>query len=153
MIDRRILEGMPEGRDGVSRTAWASASRWVFALLCVVAAALAGSVSGLVSAAQIGTAQDTGPSVDAQRDAGRNLLRPHAEIATKGPIWRSVDPNRPQSDPHSADALSPPQAVAWFAGSDIGPVFSPDHEPHGLALRAGYSRAPPTVIGRSRTSA
>jgi hypothetical protein len=153
MIDPRILDGMPEGRGGVSRTAWASASRWVFALLCVVAAALVGSASGRVSAAQIGAAQDTNPSVDGQRDAGRNLLRPHAEIATKGPIWRSVDPNRSRSDPHSADALSPPQAVVWFSGSDVSPVSCPDRKPHGLAIRDGYSRAPPAVIGRSRTFA
>ena len=124
-----------------------------FALLCVVAAALVGSASGRVSPAQIGAAQDTSPSVDAQRDAGRNLLRPHAEIATKTPTWRSVDPNGPQSDPHSADALSPPPAVVRFSGSDIGPVSCPDRAPHGLALRAGYSRAPPTAIGRSRTFA
>jgi hypothetical protein len=153
MIDRRILEGMPEVRDGVSRTAWASASRWVFAILCVVAAALAGSASGRVSPAQIGAAQDTSPSVDTLRDVGRNLLRPHAEIATKGPTRRSIDPNGPQSDPHSADALSPPQAVVWFSGSDVGPVSCPDRSPHGLAIRDGYSRAPPTAIGRSRTFA
>jgi hypothetical protein len=153
MVDKASLGGVSDRRDDASRSAWASAGRWLFALLCVVVASLAGSASGRVSPAQIGAAQDTSPSVDAQRDAGRNLLRPHAEIATKGPTWRSVDPNGPQSDPHSADALSPPQAAVWFSGSDVGPVSCPDCEPHGLAIRDGYSRAPPTAIGRSRTFA
>jgi hypothetical protein len=153
MVDKASLGDVSDRRNVASRPAWVSAGRWLFALLCVVVASLAGSASGRVSPAQVGTAQDTSPSVDAQRDAGRNLLRPHAEISTRGQTWRPVDPNGPKSDPHSADALSPPQAVVWFSGSDVGPVSCPDRKPHGLAIRDGYSRAPPTAIGRSRTFA
>jgi hypothetical protein len=153
MIDPRILDGAPDRREAMSRTAWASTARWLIALLCVVAASLTGSASGRVSPAHIAAAQDTNPRVDAQRDAARNLLPPHAENAPEGVSWRSVGSNGPQPDPHFDAALSSWETIGWFAENDVGLVFRPDRKPHGLAIRAGYSRAPPTVIGRSRTSA
>lgn len=150
MVDKASLGGVYDRRDVASRPAWAGAGRWLFALLCVVVASLAGSASGRVSPAQIGAAQDTSPSVDAQRGAVRN---PHAEIVAKAPIWRSGDAGGPQPGPYSAAIPAPRQSVAWLGGNELGSVSSDDREPHRLAVRAGYSRAPPTASGRFRTAA
>ena len=43
---------------------------------------------------------------------------------------------------------APRQSVAWLVGNEPGSVSSHDREPRWLAVRAGYSRAPPTAIGR-----
>jgi hypothetical protein len=118
----------------------------------VVAASLAGSVPGRLLPGSIGTAQGTAPSADAQRDSVRNLLRPHTEIVAKAPIWRAVDAGGPPPDSHSGAILAPRQSVASLAGSE-GSASDHDHEPHRLAVRAGYSRAPPTASGRFRTAA
>jgi len=119
----------------------------------VVVASLVGSQSNRGSPVQIGAAPDAAPSADAQRDSSRDLLRPHAEVATQGSTYRPIDAGGPQPDPDSVAILTPWQSEVWLAEGEVGPVSSHDHEPPWLAIRAGYPRAPPTTIGRSRTSA
>jgi hypothetical protein len=132
---------------------WRRAARLALAALCMVVASLAGVASGRVSLAQIGAVPGTVPSADAPRDSARNLLRPHAEIVAKAPTWRAVDASGPQPDPHSGAILAPRRSVAGLAGSELRSVSDHDHEPRWLAVRAGFSRAPPMAIGRSRTAA
>jgi hypothetical protein len=138
-------------RDDGARSLWFRAARLVFAALCVVVAALAGGASGRLSPASIGAAPGTAPTADALSESGRNVLRPHAEIVAKAPIWRAIDAGGPQPDPHFGAILAPWQSVAWLAGSELG--FSRERGPRWLAVRAGFSRAPPTAIGRSRIAA
>ena len=140
-------------RDAGAQSLWSRAARFAFAALCVVVAALAGGASGRLSPASFGAAPGTAPAADAQRDSVRNLLRPHAEIVAKAPIWRAIDAGGPQPEPYSGAILAPRQTVAWLAGNELGSVSSHDRGPRWLAIRAGYSRAPPTVIGRTRTAA
>jgi hypothetical protein len=155
-MDRDFRNGCPDlepnRQDAGRQSRWFRAARLAFAALCVVAASLAGSVPGRLLPGSIGTAQGTAPSADAQRDSVRNLLRPHTEIAAKAPIWRAIDAGGPPPDSHSGGILAPPQSVASLAGNE-GSASDHDHEPHRHAVRAGYSQAPPTAIGRSRTAA
>ena len=149
----RDLDPGPNRRDVGTRSVWLRAARSLFAIFCLVAASLAGSASGRVSPAPIGAAEDTAARADAQRDAGRSLLRPHAEIVTQGPIRRSGDAGGPNTDSNSGAVLVPWQSVAWLGEDGVGSVASLDCGARWLAVRAGYSRAPPTAIGRIRTAA
>lgn len=142
----------PNRQDAGRRSPWFRAARFVFAALCVVAASLAGSVPGRLLPGSIGTAQGTAPSADAQRDSIRNLLRPHTEIVAKAPIWRAIDAGGPPPDSHSGAIQPPRQGIGSLAGSE-GSASDHDYEPHRLAVRAGYSRAPPTASGRFRIAA
>jgi hypothetical protein len=109
--------------------------------------------SGDFPPASIGAASGPAPAADAQRDSVRSLLRPPAEIVAKATIWRSGDGGGPQPGPYSAAIPAPRQSVAWLGGNEPGSVSSHDREPRWLAVRAGYARAPPTAIGRSRIAA
>lgn len=149
----RDLDDGPNRRDAGTRPVWLRAARSVFAVFCLVVASLAGTAAGRLSPVQVGATHDTAPRTDAQRDAGRNLLRPQAEIAIQGPSWRFVGAGGPQPDPHPSGDISSTQCVAWLERDEVGFAASVDRCPQGLTLRAGYSRAPPTAIGRSRTAA
>lgn len=149
----RDLDDGPNRRDAGTRSVWLRAARSAFAVFCLVVASLAGTAAGRLSPVPVGATHDTIPRADAQRDAGRNLLRPQAEIAVQGPIWRFVGAGGPQPDPHPSADLNCSQSVAWLERDEAGFAASVDRGPQGLTVRAGYSRAPPTVIGRSRTAA
>ena len=146
------LSPEPNRRDDGARSLWFRAARLVFAALCVVVASLAGGAFGRLSPASIGGAPGPAPTADAQRDSVRSLLRPLAEIVAKAPIWGAIDAGGPQPGPYSAAILAPQQAIAWLAGNEPGSVSGHDRG-RSLAVRAGYSRAPPTAIGRSRITA
>jgi len=148
----RDLDDGPNRQDAGTRSVLLRAARSFFAVFCLVVASLAGTATGRVSPVQVGATHDTTPRADAQRDAGRNLLRPQAEVVVQGPIWRSVDAGGPQPDPHPSAALVFSQS-AWLVDDEVGFAASVDRGPQGLTVRAGYSRAPPTAIGRSRTAA
>jgi len=132
---------------------WFRAARLAFTALCIVVASLAGGAFGRLSPASIGVAPGPAPTADAQRDSVRSLLRPPAEIVAKAPIWRSGDAGGPQPGPYSAAIPALRQCVAWLVGDEPGSASSHDREPRWLAVRAGYARAPPTAIGRSRIAA
>jgi len=149
----RDLDAGPNRQDAGTRSVWLRAARSFVAVFCLVVASLAGTAAGRVSPVQIGATHDASPRADAQRDAGRNLLRPQAEIGTQGPIWRSVGAGGPQPDPHSSAVLNFWQSAAWLEEDEVGSTASVDRVPPWLAVRAGYSRAPPTAIGRFRTAA
>ena len=150
----RDLSPAPNRRDAGAQLPWLRAARLVLATLCLVVASLAGNSSGRSSPAAIGAAPDTAPTnADAQRDSVRNLLRPQVEIVAKAPTWRSADPAGPQPDSHTGAIPAPRQGLARLAGAGVDAVSSDIRGPRWLALRAGYSRAPPTAIGRLRTSA
>lgn len=147
------LDAGPNREDAGIRSVWLRAARSFFAVFCLVVASLAGTAAGRVSPVQIGATHDTTPRADAQRDAGRNLLRPQAEIVTQALIWRSVGAGGPQPDPHPSAVPNFWQSAAWLEEDDVGSAASVDRGRRWLAVRDGYSRAPPTAIGRSRTSA
>src|SRR5262249_34681817 len=102
-------------RGGV-RALWSRAARLAVAILCGVAASVAGSTVVRISTAQIGT--ETPPS-NGHRDAARNLLRPQAEAVAARATWRSVDPTDRQADPHSAAVLDHWPTLPSIAGSYV----------------------------------
>lgn len=143
----RDFEPGPDRQQVRMAALWSRAARLAFAILCVVAASLSGSTAGRVAPAQIGA------GIDHQRDAARNLLRPQAEVVAVSAKWRSADPGDRAPHPHTDGAVERRPTVPWIAGSNVGSDTCLDREPHGFAVRAGFSRAPPMVIGRTRTFA
>jgi len=142
----RDSEARPDRQQSAMAAFWSRAARLAFAILCIVAASLSGSTAGRMSPAQIGA----GTNVDRHGDAARNLLRPQAEVVAASTKWRAVDSGDRRPDPHSDVVLDTRPPILWIAGSNPGPDTGLDREPHGLIVRAGSSRAPPIVIGRSR---
>src|SRR5882724_2424329 len=134
--DRDLDDGLIR-QDVGTRSVWLSAARSFFAVFCLVVASLAGSAAGRVLPAQIGATHDATPRADAQRDAGRNLLRPQAVVVTQGPIWRSVGAGGPQPDLHPSAELNFPQSAAWLEEDEAGFAASVDRGPQGLTVRAG----------------
>jgi len=132
------------------RSLWRRIAQSLFAVLCVVAASLAGGASAGNATLQIGAAADKATSADPSRDYGRSLLRPGTEATVERIARRGVDSGGSVPDSGSGAALPARQDFVWLPADEIGFLPSNEYRPDGLTVRAGPSRAPPTMSGRFR---
>jgi len=135
------------------RPPWVRLAQSLFAILCLVVASLGGSVSTGSSFLPVGAPSDRAPGVDTPRDGGRNLLRPKAEVAPERGSWRAINASGSSPDPDPGSVLPAWQDFVWLRQDEVDSPFNAERGLAWLTIRAGYSRAPPTAIGRSRTAA
>jgi hypothetical protein len=137
-----------EGGVQSPRSLWRRVAQSLFAVLCVVAASLAGTPAG--NSPLQPAASDKATSADSSRDYGRELQKPNREIAAERTAKRGVDGGVSVSDSGSGIAVPTSQDFAWLPDAGAAALPSNERRPAWLTVRAGYSRAPPTMIGRIR---
>ena len=142
--------GAQDDRLNPPRSLWRRVAQSFFAVLCVVAASLAGGASVGNSLLQIGAAADKATSADPSRDYGRNLLRPNTEATAERTAERSTESGGSVPDSDSGVAVPASQAFVWLSADAIGFLPRNEYRPDRLTVRAGPARAPPTVSGRFR---
>ena len=140
-------------RSAGTRFPWVRLAQSLFAVLCLVVVSLGGSVSAGSSSLHVGAPSDKAPGVDTPRDDGRNLLRPKAEVAPERGSWRAINASGSGPDPGPGIVLPAWRDPIWLVEDEVDSPFNAERGPAWLTVRAGYSRAPPTAIGRSRTAA
>jgi len=127
------------------------AARSILAALCLLGAALAGG-AWQGSSPLLDAAADKTPTAQAALGQSGKLLRPKAGLAV-AQASREANAGGAGTNPHLAIT---PNAWLSHPGTAVGPIafhISAAPAPAGLAIRAGYSRAPPILTGRSRTVA
>jgi GNAT superfamily N-acetyltransferase len=137
-----------DDRPNRPRSLWRRAAQSFFAVLCVVAASLAGGASVGNSPLQAAAADKT-TSADPSRGYGCDLQRANGEFAAERIARRGIEGGS-VPDSGSGVALPARQDFVWLPDGEIGVLPSNEYRPDWLTVRAGFSRAPPTVIGRSR---
>jgi hypothetical protein len=138
-----------DDRPNRPQSLWRRAAQAFFAVLCVVAASLAGGASVGNSPLQAAAADKT-TSADPSRGYGCDLQRPNTEVASERSARRGIDSGGSVPDSGSGVAFPARLDFVWLPDDETGFLPSNERRPHRLTVRAGFSRAPPTVIGRSR---
>jgi len=122
---------------------WRRVAQAIFAVLCLVAVARTDATLPL------GTTADRATRADASLDQGRKLLRPKAALTAER-VWRAIDTGGSGSGQDAAVAVLPEREARPLSDDQIGFHSNDERGPARLTIRAGYARAPPPTVARSR---
>jgi len=152
MSARRSTANPVMTRAGAGRgSVWRWFAQSFFAALCLVGASLAGTMPGGISTISAGTVADKAPRADGGLGRVHKVLPPKPALAAQR-AWRVIAGGSGFGSSAGA-ALAERPDPHWLPDERIGFRCCDACAAAWPTIRTACPRAPPTVIGRSRTFA